>query len=819
MSGRRRAGVVALGALLLALAVAASQPTSPGEAPGMPAVEPTPVLEPAVEPTALLEPAADQTAASAALAEPADVVVDVSLPPTESLAPSSTAITARTMRLSATFNSIGIELLFSGDANANAEAAVQFKKSADASWRQVLPLWSTNDGSTQPGPAFYGSLLMLDAGTSYDVQVSLSDPDGVAGATVLNGTISTRPETIAAASSLTPSYFVAVDGSDTNDGQTPQAAWATLARALQAAPAGAVVQVGPGRFAAPPNGTVRTDPLTLIAQHAAVDDSRNVINDGQHTIVDSGVLASPSGSGQPNAGVWQQAAPDASHPSYVVWKWSNTGLNGATQLGYASTPTALPARVASWKADADRLATPARWVDMLYTNLTWNSGFYTDPARPQDVYVRLPGDANPNQFYVTLGGTRDALILDGPNIRVSGLELREFNSAIVYQEHASFGVVDHDLLVGNYSGVRLQGARPGTYGHDHVLQYNRFVDSNLWTADHANAPAIPWDFIKGYVKQADGQFYTRTDKVGGASETSAVFLAGGAQRSVIRFNTVDGTHDGFSQYSDQYDRYSGQDLDVTGNVIQHLQDDAVEPAQSAINWRIWNNRSEYTGTCMSMNPVSYGPIYYVRDVCWRVGTDGLQRDQQGWTQPGGVGFKYSGGSSPTARIYLLNNTIWTDSALTSVLGGGAYGGGDARTEAFYLRNNIFAMTSYGFGWPRGRWDEDYDYFYSTDPNRTMQWYGGPNETTIQQYQAESGQGAHSQAGDASEGFTDPPRLADPGHGDLSLASGSSQVDAGTIIPNVADLQGLNYFGAAPDLGAIEAPSPPPDSSSAGSSLP
>ena len=845
MSGRRQLWLAALGAVVLGLIAAGavrglSRPSASAAAPSTASVaaaapEPTAEAVDRAAPAAAAAatqataqatglgdpsaaPATDLAAASAALAEPSDLVVEVSPAATESLAPSANPITVRSMRLSATFNSIGIELLFGGDANANAQAAVLFKKSAEASWRRGLPLWSTNDGSTQPGPAMYGSLLMLDPGTSYDVQVSLSDPDGVAGSAVLNGTISTRPESIAAAASLAPSYFVTVDGSDANDGQTPQTAWATLARALQAPP-GAVVQVGPGRFAAPPNGPPRADPLTLVAQYAAVDDNRNVINAGQHTILDSGILASPSGSGQPNAGVWQQVAPDAAHPSYVVWKWANSGLNGATQLGYASTVAAPPARVANWKADSGLLATPAGWVDLLYTNLTWSSGFYTDPAHPQDVYVRLPGDANPNQLYVSLGGTRDGLAFDGPNVRVSGLELREFNSAVVYQEHAGFGVVDHNLFVGNYSGVRLQGARPGTYGHDHVVQYNRFEDTNLWTADHASAPAIPWDFIKGYVKQADGTFYTRTDKVGGASETSAVFSAGGAQRSIVRFNTVDGLHDAFSQYSDQYDRYSGQDLDVTGNLIQHLQDDAIEPAQSAINWRVWNNRSEYTGTCMSTNPVTYGPVYYVRNVCWRVGTDGLQRDQQGWTQPSGVGFKYSGGSAPTARIYLLNNTIWTDSSLTSVLGGGAYGGGDARTEDFYLRNNIFAMTSYGFGWPKGHWDEDYDYFYSTDPNRTMQWYGGPNERTLGQYQADSRQGAHSQAGDASEGFTDPPRLTDPSHGDLSLASGSSQVDAGTVVPNVADLPGLNYVGAAPDLGAIEAPSPPPDTSDGGSSVP
>ena len=802
VSGRRRVGFLVVCAVLVGLVAANvagsfSRPKASEAAaePTLPASEPTPVHDP---------PAPELITASAALAEPADLVVEVVPPAADSLAAASNAIAARSMRLSATFNSIGIEVLFSGDANADAQAGVLFKKSSDASWRQGLPLWPTNDGSSQPGPALYGSLLMLEAGTSYDVQVSLSDPDGVVGAGVLNGTISTRAETIVPAGSLAPSYFVGIGGSDTNDGQSPQRAWATLGKALQAAPAGAVVQVGPGHFAAPPKGTMRTQPVSVVAQYAAVDDDRGVINAGQHSIVDSGVVASPSGSGQPNAGVWQSVAPDASHPSYVVWKWAGSGLSGATQLGYASSLGVAPARVANWKADSTQLATLAGWVDLLYTNLTWNTGFYTDPAHPQDVYVRLPDDANPNQYYVTLGAG-DGLALDGPQTRISGLELREFEDAVTFYQHASFGVVDHNLFIGNGVGVHVQAEKPSTYGHDHVIERNRFDDSNLWTTDHVQAPSIPWDFIKTYVKQANGTLYTGTDRVGGASEVSAVDSDGGAQRLVVRNNTIDGLHDGIASYNEGFDRYSVQDNDVYDNVIEHLQDDAVEPSQAAINWRIWNNRSEYTGTCMSTNPVNYGPIYYVRNVCWRVGTDGLQRDQQGHTQPGGVGFKYSGGSSPTARIYLLNNTIWTDSTLSSVLGGGAYGGGDARTESFYVRNNIFAMSSYGFGWPRGYWDEDYDYFYSTDPSRTMEPYGGPNEATVTQYRADSGQGQHSQVGDDSGGFRTPPQLVDPAHGDIRLVSGSAQIDAGTVVPNIADLAGSNYLGEAPDVGAVEAP--------------
>ena len=46
-------------------------------------------------------------------------------------------------------------------------------------------------------------------------------------------------------------------------------------------------------------------------------------------------------------------------------------------------------------------------------------------------------------------------------------------------------------------------------------------------------------------------------------------------------------------------------------------------------------------------------------------------------------------------------------------------------------------------------------------------------------------------------------LADPAGGDLGLAAGSPFVDAGVPVPNVSDRPGVDYTGAAPDLGAVE----------------
>src|SRR6185295_12405380 len=67
------------------------------------------------------------------------------------------------LNLTATYHSIGVEWLFTGDDNGNATATLEFRRAGDANWRNGLPLWLTGS-DIGAGPAFYGSALKLDAG-------------------------------------------------------------------------------------------------------------------------------------------------------------------------------------------------------------------------------------------------------------------------------------------------------------------------------------------------------------------------------------------------------------------------------------------------------------------------------------------------------------------------------------------------------------------------------------------------------------------------------------------------------------------------------
>jgi hypothetical protein len=702
-------------------------------------------------------------------------------------------------RLTATFNSIGVEVPFTGDPNRNATGGLAFRRVGEGTWRAGLPLWPTNDPS---GAAFYGSALLLDPGTAYEVRVTIADPDGVDGDTVQVSTVTTRAEDIAPPAALVPNYFVRVTGNDAADGRSEATAWRTIDKAVQDAPSGAVVQVGPGHYPTARTtvglwSTSRRSALTLVAQYPAVGDNHKLSDPALRSVIEPIGLSSPTGATDgPNPGVWQQIALTGpkTGATYTVWRWADSPVANPTQLGYATTRAGAPIRVAHWKRDTADLSTPAGWAEKLYTNLSYNYGFYADGA---DVYLRLPGNLDPNGLYLAFShANQTALAVNGPNVRVSGFEIRQFASGIEVIWGARNAVVDHNLLTGNYGGVRFRG-ESSVYGSDHVVQDNIIQDSTLWSVDPAN-PAIPWNFIKSNLQNADGSAYP-TSKVGGYAESAGIGGRGSAKRVVVRRNLIEGTFNGVGTgYNAGFDRYSGQDMDVYDNLMRHIPDDALEPELAAINFRAWNNRFEETLTVLSVGPVHYGPVYLFRNSAWRTGVDGVGRDGQ-LKGPAATMIKYSGESSPTARVFVLHNTFWTDRRAD---GGSQFASLGPAPEALYLRNNLIRAARYAFEAPTadGTWDEDYNYFLTTDTSRGLSLGPAIYRANVQAYRDATGNGAHT---NEERGFVGDLPLMNAAEGDLRAVPSSPLVDAGVPVPNLSDRAGIDYQGAAPDIGVEE----------------
>ena len=99
----------------------------------------------------------------------------------------------------ATLISAGVEWRIDGDANRDAAVAITYRKRGDSEWWKGLPLLRIGGERTVFEGAldytapkmFAGSLFNLAENSEYEVQFTLSDPDGVTGADS-KGTVTKR---------------------------------------------------------------------------------------------------------------------------------------------------------------------------------------------------------------------------------------------------------------------------------------------------------------------------------------------------------------------------------------------------------------------------------------------------------------------------------------------------------------------------------------------------------------------------------------------------------------------------------------------------
>ena len=87
-----------------------------------------------------------------------------------------------------TTQAISIEWAIAGDSNNNGTVAVRFRKQGASTWQLGMPLLRVPAGSNTTGDFgsgggkwsnhHAGSLFDLDPATTYDIELTLTDPDG-----------------------------------------------------------------------------------------------------------------------------------------------------------------------------------------------------------------------------------------------------------------------------------------------------------------------------------------------------------------------------------------------------------------------------------------------------------------------------------------------------------------------------------------------------------------------------------------------------------------------------------------------------------------
>jgi hypothetical protein len=153
------------------------------------------------------------------------------------------------LRTYSTWHSIGVEWDVRGDANHNAKCDVQYRARGSGHWRETLPLFRIDYhgwyGDTKADRAYNmlaGSILFLEPGTAYEVQLVVTDPDG--GQESRTVVVGTRP--IPALPRGGRTWHV-VPGGGGGDG-TATKPFCGLAAAQAAAQAGDVILVHRGDY-------------------------------------------------------------------------------------------------------------------------------------------------------------------------------------------------------------------------------------------------------------------------------------------------------------------------------------------------------------------------------------------------------------------------------------------------------------------------------------------------------------------------------------------------------------------------------------------
>jgi hypothetical protein len=609
-----------------------------------------------------------------------------------------------TLELYGTFHAMGViaTLPAGSDSNRNAVANVDYRVTGAAEYSVGFPL--TRTGAT----TFIGSLFWLAPGTSYDVRVRYSDPDG--------GTLDTGWATASAATRAE----IAI----------PQPA-----RSLIVAPAGS----GSACSAASPCALSQA-----LGQLQAGDEVRlaaGVYNVGGLTLSRSGTAAAPIVI-RGEAG----AVLDGADPAIFTW---TAGSNGV----YSTTVNAAdPHLVAS---NGSRLYPYGSATSLASLAASNTPGFY---ASGTSLSVHLAGGADPTATTMTISRQNTAFTLSGNFVYLIGLTFRYYGlgdyAKAVYIRDGSDNLVEGCRFITNDLGIGLKGA---TYRN--VIQDSEFSDTIAgWT----------WEDVKdeGNLETGGVRMYDPVDGRG----------------TVIRRNKFHDFFDGLGICPGGSDAVSNE-TDFYDNESYDLGDDGVETDGQCVNVRLWGNRFHDTLAGISLAPVGGGPVYCLRNQIFAIGA-GVS--QAGYT---GLSFKLNSSDGDSGAIYLMHNTVDAERAGNDgfrIMSPGTW-------TQLYARNNVFAGTLHAN--PTEPVDMDYDDLWRSGSDYLARWDGlsNPRLTTLAEYTAATGQEAH--------GISQDPGFVAPSTGDFTPAAGGPLIDRGLYLPGIND----GYRGAAPDLGAIEAP--------------
>jgi len=342
-----------------------------------------------------------------------------------------------------------VTISVSDDPDGDTSASLSYRISGSGAYRQGFPLTRVSD------TRFVGSIFWLEPGTSVDVRVAFTDPDGgTINGTVVEGSGATRVEVTIPAPVHT--FIASPSGSGT---ACTTAVPCALTEALQRAQPGDAVLLRGG-----------------------------VYFQGELSLPRSGNSGAPIViRGYPG----ENAILDGSDPQTFAWVSQGGGV-------YRTTVNAAVTHLVV--ANGERLYPYQSLSDL--QSLRWGMpGFYAS-HKTLYVYVRLAGDANPNLADMVISRFNHAFAVEQDWIYFDHLTFRYYGcgswAKAIYFNNASNNLVQHCTFAINDLGIGLKRA-----SGRNLIQNNTFYDTDFnWD----------WDAVKtGSALETGGvRFYSPT---------------------------------------------------------------------------------------------------------------------------------------------------------------------------------------------------------------------------------------------------------------------------------------------------------------------
>jgi hypothetical protein len=361
-------------------------------------------------------------------------------------------IRAGKLELYPTFECIGLRLSFEGDDNANATAAVRYREKGQAVWRQALPL------PRIVGSRFAGSIFFLTPGTAYEVEVTVSDPDGMQNGTV-TGVVSTRSDRFPTGGGK--EYWVAPGGDDSNRG-TAASPFRTIQKAADLARPGDVVRVLPGVYREQVKVTAVGRPDAYIKFEA----------------VGEGVILT--------------GADQRYEDPFTAGKWRDEG-----QGVFSAEPGFLTRYLAADGIRMYHYVTRGEFDEFLCGA---PGGWYQDSTSGK-LFLRLASGADPNRVPVQIARLDAGFqVKNAGCVLIEGFEIRHYgfktSGAGVLLEDAAWCVVRDCSIHGMNGEIVLAGPR---------AEGNLIEDCEIWDT---SMPDWPWSMTKSHDEEGGGVMST-----------------------------------------------------------------------------------------------------------------------------------------------------------------------------------------------------------------------------------------------------------------------------------------------------------------------